>query len=149
MGLQARFELGRVLITASAAALLRDAGLSAQWVLRRHACGDWGEGPYEARIANERALTIGGEIASRYTVGSNSACSVFTAGDRLLTAIVADGDLPILFSAPMDAVEETLCREAGAVFLAQHGVRSGEERSLTKSDEPTMGQESSPSTSIP
>jgi hypothetical protein len=128
---------------------LRDAGLSAHWVLRRHACGDWGEGPYEAGIANERALIIGGEIASHYTVGSNTACSVFTAGDRLLTAIVADADLPILFSAPMGEVEETLCREAGAVFLAEHGVRPVEERSLTKSDETTVGQESSPSAGIP
>ena len=60
------FDLGRVVATPGAMALLVSAGESSARLLERHASGDWGEVPPEDARENERSLKYGFRIVSSY-----------------------------------------------------------------------------------
>lgn len=64
-----RFELGRVVATPAALALLDQAGVNPMTLLARHAAGSWGELCAEDWEANEKALATGGRVFSSYEVG--------------------------------------------------------------------------------
>lgn len=59
-----RFPLGRVVITASAHAVL--APMDVMAALRRHSCGDWGDVCESDAKANERGVREHGTILSAY-----------------------------------------------------------------------------------
>lgn len=63
-----RFELGRVALTANAAAVMDEHGIDPNSLLRRHVSGDWGDMPEEDKLANEHALETGARIFSGYVV---------------------------------------------------------------------------------
>jgi hypothetical protein len=66
------FDLGRVVATPGAMALLASAGENPARLLERHASGDWGEVPPEDARENERSLKYGFRILSSYPVGGAS-----------------------------------------------------------------------------
>jgi len=63
---EARFALGRTLITPGAEEALQIAGQTADEFLRRHAAGDWGELSEEDVKENELSLEQDFRLLSRY-----------------------------------------------------------------------------------
>ncbi len=63
-----RFELGRVVSTKGAIALLLQAGITPISLLKRHVRGDWGEIDATDVQSNEDALSNGSRLMSVYDV---------------------------------------------------------------------------------
>jgi hypothetical protein len=83
------FDLGRVVATPGAMALLVSAGESPARLLERHAGGDWGEVPPEDARENERSLKYGFRIHSSYPVGGDGEkVWVITEADRSSTCLL-------------------------------------------------------------
>lgn len=84
-------QLGRMVITPAAAAVLDAAGGNPYALLARHGSGDWGRLDAHDRRANVRGLLHGGRILSAYTVGG-ATLWVITEGDRSVTTILTPED---------------------------------------------------------
>jgi hypothetical protein len=85
------FDLGRVVATPGAMALLVSAGENSARLLGRHAGGDWGEVPPEDACENERSLRYGWRVMSSYPVGSEGDGErvwIITEADRSSTCIL-------------------------------------------------------------
>jgi hypothetical protein len=82
------FDLGRVVATPGALALLVSAGENPANLLERHASGDWGEVPPEDARENERSLKYGFRILSSYPVGAGERVWVITEADRSSTCLL-------------------------------------------------------------
>ena len=85
------FDLGRVVATPGAMALLASAGENPARLLERHASGDCGEVPSEDARENERSLKYGWRLMSSYPVGSEADGErvwVITEADRSSTCIL-------------------------------------------------------------
>lgn len=79
------FELGKICATPGAAALDVDLGE----YLRRHHCGDWGEGLGEQdHEANENALRHGHRILSCYRTSDEVRLYIITEWDRSVTTVM-------------------------------------------------------------
>ena len=77
-----RFPLGRTVATPGALAL----GIDLAFYMRRHHCGDWGDGLCEEdKQANETSLTDGTRLLSCYHVGNARRIYIITEADRSLT----------------------------------------------------------------
>ncbi|MEI7912307.1 MAG: hypothetical protein WCK77_21960 [Verrucomicrobiota bacterium] len=77
-----RFPLGRTVATPGAIAL----GIDLAAYLRRHHCGDWGDGLCEEdKQANENSLTDGTRLLSCYHVGKGRRLYIITEADRSST----------------------------------------------------------------
>ena len=81
------FDLGRVVATPGAMALLVSAGETPARLLERHASGDCGEVPSEDARENERSLKYGWRLMSSYPVGGERVW-VITEADRSSTCIL-------------------------------------------------------------
>ena len=62
------FQLGRVVATPAALALLEKHGVSSATLLNRHQSGDWGDLTKHDRVANDGALVNGSRLLSAYLV---------------------------------------------------------------------------------
>ena len=83
------FDLGRVVATPGAMALLVSTGESPARLLDRHASGDWGEVPPEDARENERSLKYGWRLMSSYPVGdAGERVWVITEADRSSTCLL-------------------------------------------------------------
>lgn len=76
------FQLGRVVATPAALAILEKHGVASSILLSRHQYGDWGDLVAHDRDANEAALKNGSRILSAYMVK----------GDRLWIITEAVGE---------------------------------------------------------
>ena len=77
-----RFPLGRTVATPGALAL----GIDLASYMRRHHCGDWGDGLCEEdKQANENSLKDGTRLLSCYHVGKGRRLYIITEADRSLT----------------------------------------------------------------
>ena len=94
------FELGRVVITATADAEVQrigkgmglDSGAVVAQLVRRHRLGDWGETGKEDRERNESAISAsGGNIHSVYDI-EGTTFWVITEGDRSYTTVMLPDD---------------------------------------------------------
>ena len=85
----ARFPLGRIVITANAQALLDPDAV--QDGLRRHAAGDWGDLDSEDIRSNEEALKRGGRLFSAYGRGDRRFW-IITECDRSATTVLLPED---------------------------------------------------------
>jgi hypothetical protein len=80
-----RFPLGRTVATPGALAL----GIDLASYMRRHHCGDWGDGLCEEdKQANETSLTDGTRLLSCYHVGGGRRIYIITESDRSSTCIL-------------------------------------------------------------
>ncbi len=80
-----RFPLGRSYATSGALAL----GVDLSAYLRRHHCGDWGEGLCdEDRQANEDALIHGTRLLSCYHTPTGDRLLIITEHDRSVTTVL-------------------------------------------------------------
>ncbi len=87
----ALFQLGRLVATPKALALLANVGEGPATLLNRHLVGDWGEVP--AADAKEKDLSVceGFRIVSSYTVGAGQVW-IITEADRSSTCILLPED---------------------------------------------------------
>lgn len=84
---ESMFPLGEVVITPGA----RDAMYGfkcANYLLKRHSFGDWGQVSDEDKAANDAAVKEGGRILSAYELPSKVLVWVITEGDRSQTTIL-------------------------------------------------------------
>ena len=81
------FELGQLVITDAAQAVLTTMAIEPLQLIARHRRKEWGDLPHEAKQANQRALREGGALHSSYTLGTHVIC-VTTNPQRSLTTIL-------------------------------------------------------------
>ena len=67
----ALFDLGRIVATPGALALLEKNGIHPVSLLRRHVRGDWGDMDPSDRTANANAVKDGGRVFSSYLVNKH------------------------------------------------------------------------------
>jgi hypothetical protein len=79
------FELGQTVATCGVTSELTPADILI--LLRRHACGDWGELCEEDRKCNEDGLKHGDRLLSAYTVRGKKYW-VITESDRSVTTVL-------------------------------------------------------------
>lgn len=83
------FDLGQVVATPGAMALLASAGEKPARLLERHVSGDWGEVPPEDARENERSLKYSWRLVSSYPVGdADERVWVITEADRSSTCLL-------------------------------------------------------------
>lgn len=83
-----RFALGQLVATPGALSTLAENGMSAYALLTRHQSGDWGSVSSCDATANDRALTDGGRLLSRYEIAPGVVLWVITEWDRSATTIL-------------------------------------------------------------
>lgn len=81
------FELGQIVITDAAQAVLTTMAIEPLQLIARHRKEEWGDLPHDAKQANHIALSVGGALHSSYTLGANVVC-VTTNPQRSLTTIL-------------------------------------------------------------
>lgn len=85
---EARFALGRTVITAGAEEALEIAGQTASEFLHRHVAGDWGELSDDDVKENELSLEKGRSLLSRYETTKGEPLWIITEADRSATTIL-------------------------------------------------------------
>jgi hypothetical protein len=88
--LSTKFDVGEVVVTPAASAVLEAHGQSVDELLSRHQAGDWGEVSRQVREVNERGLAERFNVQSVYPVRSGQRVIVVTKGDRSLTMVHLD-----------------------------------------------------------
>mgnify|MGYP001288012881 CR=1 FL=1 len=90
--LKRSFSLGQVVATPGALGLLAETGCTAESLLQRHTCGDWGDLDPEDWQANDAALAHDdGRLFSSYKIG-NEKLWIITESDRACTTILRPQD---------------------------------------------------------
>ena len=84
------FELGQIVITDAAQAVLTALGIKPLQLISRHRRQDWGDVPHESKQANQRALREGGALHSSYTLGTHVICVTTNPQRSLTTILLAD-----------------------------------------------------------
>lgn len=65
------FQLGQIVATPAALALLEKHGVHPATLLHRHVCGDWGDMDKHDRAANDAAVKNGSRIFSAYVINKD------------------------------------------------------------------------------
>jgi hypothetical protein len=86
------FELGQIVITDAAQAVLTTMEIEPLQLIARHRRKDWGDLPHEAKQANHIALSVGGALHSSYTLGAHVVC-ITTNPQRSMTTIWLDDEV--------------------------------------------------------
>jgi hypothetical protein len=81
------FELGQIVITDAAQAVLTTMAIEPLQLISRHRRQDWGDLPHESKQANHIALSVGGALHSSYTLGTHIVC-ITTNPQRSMTTIL-------------------------------------------------------------
>ena len=84
----ARFELGAVVATPGALAVIGNAGQVPTDFLKRHAKGDWGDLDAHDKEQNEIALRDGSRLLSSYQTFKSETIWVITEADRSSTCLL-------------------------------------------------------------
>lgn len=84
---QVKFQLGQLLITPEAMALLEQANVSIFTLLGRHLSGDWGDVCAEDAKLNDDALCVGNRLLSVYHVDKQK-LYVISEADRSASTIL-------------------------------------------------------------
>jgi len=86
----ALFKMGRIVTTPNAMESLPPEDVVAG--IQRHQSGDWGEMQSEDRAANDRALSEGTRLFSRYETASGIKFWIITEADRSTTMLLLPED---------------------------------------------------------
>lgn len=86
------FPLGTIGISPAALEVLRQANISPNSILERHALGDWGDLTDSDKKTNELAVEMGGRILSAYNLPGGTTVWVTTEPDRNATTILLPGE---------------------------------------------------------
>lgn len=82
------FELGQIVATPGALALLQKAGQDPSEFLTRHARCDWGDLNHSDQKENEYALAHGLRLLSSYRINAGEKLWVITESDRSATTVL-------------------------------------------------------------
>ena len=82
------FDLGQLVATPGALAVLEKAGQNPMEFLWRHVTGDWGEIPEEDKKENQFSLEQGFRLLSSYRTTAGDRVWVITEGNRSLTTLL-------------------------------------------------------------
>jgi hypothetical protein len=85
--MQLGFDLGQIVVTPRASALLAEWGQTAEDLIERHQSCDWGDVTEEERHINEFATTRAMNVVSCYTMPGGDQLTVFTRADRAYTLV--------------------------------------------------------------
>jgi hypothetical protein len=85
---QPLFELGQVVATPGALAVLQKAGQGPAEFLSRHVIGDWGDLSEEDRNENQFSLERGFRLLSSYRTTAGVKVWIVTEGDRTVTTLL-------------------------------------------------------------
>lgn len=88
----ARFQLGRVVITSAASAALEAVGIPGVLLLARHIRGDWGDLTEEDQLQNELALLLHLRVLSSYALPDSGKVWIISEADRAVTTILLPDD---------------------------------------------------------
>lgn len=86
--MQSKLELGQIVATPGALAVLDQAGQVAGEFLSRHASGDWGDLSDDDRKENEVSLVHGFRLLSSYKLSNGTKIWIITEADRSSTTIL-------------------------------------------------------------
>jgi hypothetical protein len=86
-----RISLGRLVVTPSALASIENQTM--EIALNRHLQGDWGDVNEEERLSNDRALTEGSKIISKYKNSTGIEFWIRTEWDWSGTTVLLPNDL--------------------------------------------------------
>ncbi len=119
------FDLGTILATPGALALLGDLDLSPLALLTRHAAGDWGDIAAEDRGLNGQALRDGSRLFSVYQIAPSAVVWVITEaldddGHRAATTLEANHMAPATGLTTLPAICPT-CGYRTNVEVAENG----------------------------
>jgi hypothetical protein len=84
------FELGQIVITDAAQAVLTTMEIESLQLIARHRKHDWGDVPHESKQGNQRTLREGGALHSSYTLGTHVICVTTNPQRSLTTILLAD-----------------------------------------------------------
>ncbi len=84
------FELGQIVITDAAQAVLTTEGIAPLQLIARYRKKDWGNLSHDAKQANHIALSMGGALHSSYTLGTHIVCVTTNSQRSLTTILLAD-----------------------------------------------------------
>ena len=85
----ALFDIGAVVATPGALALLASTGTNPTELLERHASGDWGKVPHEDAREDARSLKYGWRVLSSYPFGdAGEKVWIITEADRSSTCLL-------------------------------------------------------------
>ena len=87
---EAKFPLGRIVLTANAANVLAHNDLEVG--LLRHVAGDWGDLEEPDRQENEKALLNGFRLLSSYRANAGIKFWIITEADRYITTVLLPED---------------------------------------------------------
>ena len=82
------FNLGQLVATPGALAVLEKSGQNAMEFLSRHVRGDWGELPEEDKAENQFSLEKGFRLLSSYRTTADDRIWVITEADRSHTTLL-------------------------------------------------------------
>jgi hypothetical protein len=84
------FELGQIVITDAAQAVLTTMKIEPLQLIARHRRKEWGDLPHEAKQANHIALSVGGALHSSYKLGAHVVCVTTNPQRSMTTILLAD-----------------------------------------------------------
>jgi hypothetical protein len=84
------FELGQIVITDAAQAVLTTEGIAPLQLIARYRKKDWGKLSHDAKQANHIALSVGGALHSSYVLGTHLVCVTTNSQRSLTTILLAD-----------------------------------------------------------
>ena len=87
------FELGQIVITDAAQAVLTTVGIAPLQLIARYRKKEWGE----TKQANQRALRVGGALHATYSLDTHVVC-IFTNPQRSLTSILLPSEVALYTS---------------------------------------------------
>lgn len=83
-----RFHLGQIVLTPEAKEALARAGQDAEFFLKKHAGGDYGDIAEDDQKSNQRALKEGGRLVSMFLTLRGEAILIITEADRSVTTLM-------------------------------------------------------------
>ena len=91
------FELGQIVITDAAQAVLTTEGIAPLQLIARYRKKDWGKLSHDAKQANQHALRVGGGLHATYSLDTHVVC-IFTNPQRSLTSILLPSEVALYTS---------------------------------------------------
>lgn len=85
-----KFDVGAIVVTPAAAAVLSNNNTALDDLLIRHQCGDWGDVSEAVRGVNESGLSDSFNLQSKYTMADGRRLVVLTNRERTTTMVHLD-----------------------------------------------------------
>ncbi len=82
------FDVGNIVATPGALAVLAESGTNPIQLLARHVVGDWGDVSHEDKALNDQSVKDGSRILSAYVLSTGVRVWIITEADRSATTFL-------------------------------------------------------------